>query len=328
MAKQTFSTGQVLTSAQMTALQANDYNWTVNAKTASYVLVATDAGTRVTMNSGSATTITVNTGLFTAGDVLEIINLGAGVCTITAGTATVSTSATLALKQYDAGSLFFNSAGAAVFISADAADSTSPLTTKGDVYTYSTADARLAVGANDTVLTADSTAATGLKWATPAAGTKTMTQIASGNTTSGTSVQVTGLSSYDTIVVRWDSAGTTAGTPSFGIGVNNSTTLANYNFITLNTQISSATQSASSFNLCPVNPSQIAGSTNYQVQFTNCKAAGFTNVIGGGYFTQTSGNITPVVLVGTFVVAAAVSSLEFVNGGNTFNRGTYTIWGG
>jgi hypothetical protein len=44
----------------------------------------------------------------------------------------------------------------------------SPLTTKGDVYTYSTTDARIAVGANGTVLTADSAEATGLKWVSPA----------------------------------------------------------------------------------------------------------------------------------------------------------------
>lgn len=46
----------------------------------------------------------------------------------------------------------------------------SPLTTKGDVYTFDTADQRLAVGTAGQVLTADAAEATGLKWATPAAG--------------------------------------------------------------------------------------------------------------------------------------------------------------
>jgi len=41
----------------------------------------------------------------------------------------------------------------------------SPLTTKGDVYGFSTVDARIPIGANNTVLTADSTQALGLKWA-------------------------------------------------------------------------------------------------------------------------------------------------------------------
>ena len=47
---------------------------------------------------------------------------------------------------------------------------------KGDLIAASAADtvARLAVGANDTVLTADSSTATGLKWATPAAGGMTL----------------------------------------------------------------------------------------------------------------------------------------------------------
>jgi hypothetical protein len=52
---------------------------------------------------------------------------------------------------------------------ATTADQT-PLTTKGDLFTFDTADARLGVGANGTVLTADSAEATGLKWATPSAG--------------------------------------------------------------------------------------------------------------------------------------------------------------
>jgi hypothetical protein len=115
MAKQTFSTGQVLTSAQMTSLQANDYNQTVSAKTASYTLAAADAGTTITMNSATATTVTVNTSLFTAGDTLRIANIGAGVCTVTAGTATVTTAGTSALVQWAGGMLYFTSASASIF---------------------------------------------------------------------------------------------------------------------------------------------------------------------------------------------------------------------
>jgi hypothetical protein len=44
---------------------------------------------------------------------------------------------------------------------------TSPLTTKGDLHTYSTTDARLPIGANGTFLVADSATTTGLRWQAP-----------------------------------------------------------------------------------------------------------------------------------------------------------------
>lgn len=115
MSKQTFTANQILTAAQMNTLQQNDYNQTVSTKTASYTLVATDAGTQVAMNNASATTITVNTSLFTAGDSLTISNIGAGVCTVTAGTATVSSAGPLAVPQYGGGRLVFTSTSAAIY---------------------------------------------------------------------------------------------------------------------------------------------------------------------------------------------------------------------
>lgn len=115
MALQTFTSGQILTAAQMTALQANDYNQTVSTKTANYVLVAADKGTRVVMNSASATTITVNTSLFAAGDSLRIQNINSGATVITAGTATVTSAGSLSVPQWGGGQLYFTSASAAVY---------------------------------------------------------------------------------------------------------------------------------------------------------------------------------------------------------------------
>ena len=175
MAKQTFTTGQVLTAAQMTSLQQTAMGGgAATAKTASYVLVAADAGTTVAMNAAGATTITVNTGLFAAGDTVFIQNLGAGACTVTAGTATVATAGSLILPQNDAGILYFTATGTAIFYDYIQTGAVSPLTTKGDLYGFSTSDARIPIGANNTVLTADSTQSLGLKWAAASASGMTL----------------------------------------------------------------------------------------------------------------------------------------------------------
>jgi hypothetical protein len=51
--------------------------------------------------------------------------------------------------------------------STPAGGATSPLTTKGDLYTFATANARLPVGTNGQVLTANSGAANGVDWEAP-----------------------------------------------------------------------------------------------------------------------------------------------------------------
>lgn len=77
------------------------------------------------------------------------------------------------LCYIDADNNIYKYTGSA-WVNIDTTGGGSPLTTKGDLYTYSTTDARLGVGSNGEVLTADSTTATGLKWAAAAGGGKVL----------------------------------------------------------------------------------------------------------------------------------------------------------
>jgi len=67
----------------------------------------------------------------------------------------------------------------------------SPLTTKGDVWGYSTTNARIPVGSNGTVLTADSAETLGVKWAAPAGGGKLLQVINAETATSASSTSNT-----------------------------------------------------------------------------------------------------------------------------------------
>jgi hypothetical protein len=80
-----------------------------------------------------------------------------------------------------------------VFTNASAAIAKTIVDAKGDIIAATAADtvSRLAVGTNDQVLTADSTTATGLKWATPAAGGMTLL---STTTLTGASISLTSIS--------------------------------------------------------------------------------------------------------------------------------------
>jgi hypothetical protein len=252
MAKQTFTTGQVLTAAQMTSLQQTAMlGGAANAKVASYVLVAADAGDAITMSNASPTTITVNTGLFAAGDIVTIINLGAGACTITAGTATVDTSGSLVLATNQGGVLRFTSASAAIFfqfatpasgdiegvtagtgISGGGTSGTVTITNsmataidaKGDLVVGTGADtfSKLTVGANGTTLVADSAETTGLKWATPAGATANFSLLNTGGTnlTGGSTVTVSGISGMSTLIVLIQDAGLNTSTGEVRVRLN------------------------------------------------------------------------------------------------------------
>jgi hypothetical protein len=283
-----------MTSLQQTAMGGG----AATAKTASYVLVAADAGTTVAMNAAGATTITVNTGLFAAGDTVFIQNLGAGACTVTAGTATVATAGSLILPQNDAGILYFTATGAAIFYDYIQAGAVSPLTTKGDLYTFSTSDARLAVGTNGTTLVADSSEATGLKWATPAGGSN-FSLLNSGGTAlnPNASVTISGISGKDKILVMVTAASPDSGSnnafPRLRL---NSDTGSNYYFNGFLT-IGNSTYSSASFISMSGNPdtsfplARFAGGSGVSecfayALFTGCNSSGVKTVQISGGATQ------------------------------------------
>jgi hypothetical protein len=102
---------------------------------------------------------------------------------------------------------------------------------KGDLVVGTGADtfSKLTVGANATVLTADSAAATGLKWATPSAAATSFTLLNAGGTalTGSTTVTVSGISGYNQYLVYLTGASTANSSAIVAVRINADTS-ANY----------------------------------------------------------------------------------------------------
>jgi len=97
----------------------------------------------------------------------------------------------------------------------------SPLTTKGDVWGYSTTNARIPVGTNGQVLTADSVETLGVKWATPASGGG-MTLLST-TTLSGTATTITiDPTGYIALGISIEGIDMSAGGDGAVISINNS----------------------------------------------------------------------------------------------------------
>jgi hypothetical protein len=204
---------------------------------------------------------------------------------------------------------------------------------KGDLIAGTGDDAfsRLAIGANDTVLTADSSEATGLKWAAVGGGS-TLAQIATGSLTSGTSLSLTSLTSYDTLVLQIIGFQWATSNEIVRLTINSSSS-ASYNFLAYGIDAAggshTSTAGATSFAVTQStavrdNP---AGVSTF-ITLTNCKKVGFTNLNWVTAYERSS-NERFTSASGIFTEASAVTSIEFfTTASHTFSAGTYILWGG
>ena len=203
---------------------------------------------------------------------------------------------------------------------------------KGDLIAGTGADAfsRLAVGTNGQLLTADSTAATGIKWADAPAGGG-WTSIASGSLSTGTLTlsSISGTYKNLRLVIR-DGQGSSASNWSLRVN-NNSTALYGRLAISqnLNTLATNATGNA----------------TSWQLNFATIKAARTTTMIIdipdyantsaskvfqsiSAYEDSATGENTTVFASGSFITTSAISRLDLILSAGTFSAGTYILYGG
>lgn len=222
-----------------------------------------------------------------------------------------------------------------VFTNAGNAIAKTIVDAKGDIIAATAADTVdiLAVGANDTVLTADSSTATGLKWAAAAGGNKNLSLIASGSLNTGTSLTLSSLT-QDTLVLIL--RGITFGTGGSEILVKpNNNSSGNIEYVGwINQNNSMATASATNANGFDLNVADAQANTNssnaYLLTLTNCQEAGYTTSQVISWFQRTFYNNQGIgYSSGIWKSAAQVTSLVISASGYTFNgTGTYALYGG
>lgn len=166
-----------------------------------------------------------------------------------------------------------------------------PLTTKGDLFTFSTVDARLGVGANGTVLTADSAEATGLKWAA-AAGASGFTLISRTSFTNQAGQEFSGVftSTYPTyrIIIEQIFAGTLSDSAQFQVMTSGGVQSASYYGASGNIAYNSAsfgtvenTNNGSSFKLTGNIGDAVTNASNFSFDIVRL-ASGRTRWFGNG----------------------------------------------
>lgn len=195
----------------------------------------------------------------------------------------------------------------------------------------------LTVGANDTVLTADSTTATGLKWATPAGGGANWTLLNSGGTalTGAATITVSGISGADKIAIFIDNASSASASSVFSIRFNTSSA-GNYNFFGMGSTYRSTydnfvfrsfqTTNSTGIEIGEMSGNAGSGLSGYMI-ISGCNSSGnkIYNAQTGVSPSGSNGN-QGYGIGGYWNNSAAITSVSIVSGTGNFDDGNIRVY--
>jgi hypothetical protein len=205
---------------------------------------------------------------------------------------------------------------------------------KGDLIAASANDtpARLAVGANNTVLTADSSTATGLKWATVAAGANWSLLNAGGTALSGSStVTVSGISAKDKIMVILSGASTVTANYTAAWLRLNTDSGANYGtfgFTFLDGGASGAVNATAATEIPFARTTTDASNTmSGYALLSGCNAAGVKIYNSVGMSNPGAGAYPRAYVIGGYYTGTStISSISIVSEAGNFDAGTVYVY--